>query len=288
MTSFNLQPVDPSLRTDMDVGAQRVRRITQARNDLADVTWIMTDSQFRAFRGFWDDEAWSLAGDSDSLAGWTLVGRTRTAGAVLSPDLAWVDRLTEDGATSGHYVQRSLTDVVAGGTVLIRATLKSTGRDNVRLTYSGWDGVAAYQDLDIAATAWGADSGILSKALESRGDGWRRITLTAAAGSGATTPYMRIQSLNAALATSYTGDGASTLDVCEVGARMETGYDLHLRTDADGLALGAAGGSAWIEMPIAAGGGLTTVEARFKTMFRAQALSGLNWQVSAQVEVRNA
>jgi hypothetical protein len=285
---FSLSPVEQSLRTDMEVGAQRVRRITRARNDKFELVWTMTDTEFCAWRAWWADDAWSLAGDSDSLAGWTLVGITRVADAALSPDLALVDRLTEDTATSGHYTQRNLASVTAGGTVLIRATLKPGGRDNARISYTGWDNVQAYQDINLTTAALGASSGVLSSEVESRGDGWVRVTMTAAAGTGATTPSMRLQSLNASLASTYTGDGASTLSICEVGARMVTGYDLHLRTDSDGNALGAAGGSAWVEMPVAVGGGMVTAEARFTGMFKAQALAGLNWQITAQAEVRNA
>ena len=87
---FGLSPVDPALRTDMEVGAQRVRRITFARNDLVDMAWVMTDAEFAAFRAWWNDEAWSLAGDSESLAGMELV--ECNAGHRHRPVARWCDR----------------------------------------------------------------------------------------------------------------------------------------------------------------------------------------------------
>ncbi len=284
---YSLSPVDPSRRTDMEVGAPRVRAITKANNDLVDMAWVMTDPEFRAFRAWFADEGWSIGGDSESLAGWSVVGMTRTAGMALSPDLVSVDVLTEDTSGALHYAQQALTGAIAGGTVLVRATLKSDGRDVARLSFFDRAGVARYTNIDLATGVLGDTSGLVTRAVETRGDGWWRVTLTADVGTGGSTPAMRVQSL-ASGATNYTGDGVSTLSVCEVGARMVTGADLHLRTDADGLALGAGRGAAWAWMPVAIGNGLTYAECRFRTMFKAQAQAGLNWHITAQVEVRNA
>lgn len=284
---YSLSPVDPSRRTDMEVGAPRVRAITKANNDLVDMAWMMTDREFRAWRAWFADEVWSIGGDSESLAGWSVVGMTRAAGVALSPDLVSVDVLTEDTSGALHYAQQALTGAIAGGTVLVRVTLKSDGRDVARLSFFDRAGVARYTNIDLATGVLGDASGLVTRAVETRGAGWWRVTLTADVGTGGSTPVMRVQSL-ASGATNYTGDGASTLSACEIGARMVTGADLHLRTDADGLALGAASGAAWAWMPVAVGNGLTYAECRFRTMFKAQAQAGLNWQVSAQVEVRNA
>ena len=53
-------------------------------------------------------------------------------------------------------------------------------------------------------------------------------------------------------------------------------------------ARGADGGAAWFEVALAFGSGLTTVEARFTNTFKAVAAAGLRWNVTAEVEVRNA
>lgn len=52
---YMLKPVDPSLRTDMDVGSARVRRRTRARNDRLSLTWVLKDAQMAVFRAWFDD-----------------------------------------------------------------------------------------------------------------------------------------------------------------------------------------------------------------------------------------
>jgi hypothetical protein len=52
---YTLSPVDATVRTDMDVGAARVRRRTAARNDRVKVGWMFTDAQFALFRTWFDD-----------------------------------------------------------------------------------------------------------------------------------------------------------------------------------------------------------------------------------------
>lgn len=58
---YALAPVDPCLRTDMEVGAPRTRRHTAARNDRVNVGWVMTDAQFVSFRA-WFESATQAAG----------------------------------------------------------------------------------------------------------------------------------------------------------------------------------------------------------------------------------
>lgn len=52
---FQLQTNDMTLRTDMEVGAARVRRKTAARNDKLSVTLIFNDAQMAAFRAWFED-----------------------------------------------------------------------------------------------------------------------------------------------------------------------------------------------------------------------------------------
>jgi len=54
---YMLKPVDPSLRTEMDVGAARVRRRTRARNDRLSLTWVLTDAQMAIYRAWFDSSA---------------------------------------------------------------------------------------------------------------------------------------------------------------------------------------------------------------------------------------
>lgn len=288
MPGFGLSPVDPALRTDMEVGAQRVRRITFARNDLVDMAWVMTDAEFTAFRAWWNDEAWSLAGDSESLAAWSWLNATRGIGTGLSPDGAIVDGLFETAANGLHHAELALPLAEANKTVLCRATLKANVRTWARLSFFDRAGVQCFTDVDLANGTLGLQSGLVSRVLEPRENGYCRLTLTAPVASGGATPAMRISALSASNNPSYAGNAASGLGVSEIGARMVTGFDLHLRTGSDGKALGAAGTTAWALIPTAVGGGFKYVEGRFKGVFKATAGPALNWDVTAQMEVRNA
>ncbi|MGL6245650.1 hypothetical protein [Pseudomonas sp.] len=57
---YAISPVEQTVRTDMEVGAARVRRRSFARNDLVDVSFLFTGAQFATFR------AWS---ESDGAGG---------------------------------------------------------------------------------------------------------------------------------------------------------------------------------------------------------------------------
>lgn len=61
---YGLTPEDSGIRTDMEVGAARVRRRTRARNDRIDVRWLLTDAQMAAFRAWFDDDATGVSGGS--------------------------------------------------------------------------------------------------------------------------------------------------------------------------------------------------------------------------------
>lgn len=60
--SYTLSPVDQTVRTDMEVGAARVRRRTYARNDLVEVSWLFTAAQMAAFRAWFEADAGGGAG----------------------------------------------------------------------------------------------------------------------------------------------------------------------------------------------------------------------------------
>lgn len=285
---YSLAPVAQALRTDMEVGAARLRRITLARNDLASMSWVFTDAEMAAFRAWFGDAAWSLAGDSDSLTGWQLVGCTIGVDALVGPDDVLADRIVEDTATSEHYVQLSVA-AVSSSVVSYCVTLKSAGRTTARIGLVDRSGaVLLYTEVDLATGTLGAQSGLASRSINDRGNGWWRITITANCGAGASDPQMLIAALSAAGVASYAGAGTAALSVCEINARVATGYDLFVRTDATGNALGAAGGSAWVTVPLAAGAGFSYVEARFKGTFKAAVDTGLRWTVSAEMEMRNA
>lgn len=59
-------------------------------------------------------------------------------------------------------------------------------------------------------------------------------------------------------------------------------------TDAQGLALGTAGGSAWFACPVALGGGHVRREVLPLGPANAVPLPGLSWEVTLPVEARDA
>lgn len=54
---YALNPVNPSIRTDMEAGAARTRTRTKARNDKVSVAWIFNDAQMAIFRAWYDNPA---------------------------------------------------------------------------------------------------------------------------------------------------------------------------------------------------------------------------------------
>lgn len=65
LSGYQLAPVEPTRRTQMEVGASRTRRITKARNDRVTLEWKFTDAQMAIFRAWFDDDAEAAGG-----AGW--------------------------------------------------------------------------------------------------------------------------------------------------------------------------------------------------------------------------
>lgn len=59
---YALSPVDPAIRTNMEVGAARVRRHTSARNDRIAVIWLLNDAQMATFRGWFDNASQAAGG----------------------------------------------------------------------------------------------------------------------------------------------------------------------------------------------------------------------------------
>jgi len=285
---FGLSPADTAARTDMESGAKKARRTSFARRDLVDVSYIFTEAEFTHFRAFWDDEFWSLSGDSDSLVPFTLSGATLSADAVVGPLNVLADRLVETAVNAVHHTQLTFgAEAVAGGTILCRATLKSSSRF-ARVQFTARDGTACHATIDLSSGLLVGTANVLSATVVDRGGGWWRVTITAAVATGGTLPKWRVQIMQSATTGSYLGDGASSVDVCEQQVRMVTGYDEFLRTDAAGYIQGTAAATAWAQMPLAVGGGFRYLEAQFTGPFKGGAGAGLEWSVTAQLEVRFA
>lgn len=62
VSGYGLNPVDPVIRTDMEVGTSRARRRSAARQDRIAVSWRFTNAQMAAFRTWFDDPANAAGG----------------------------------------------------------------------------------------------------------------------------------------------------------------------------------------------------------------------------------
>lgn len=69
---YQLTPVDPVIRSDMEVGAARVRRRTAARNDQVAVSWLFTNAQMAVFRAWYDNASTGAAGGAAWFTGISL------------------------------------------------------------------------------------------------------------------------------------------------------------------------------------------------------------------------
>ena len=56
-SGYAINPVDQTIRTQMEMGAARVRRRTSARNDSLNVAWVLSDAQLGIFRAWFDGNA---------------------------------------------------------------------------------------------------------------------------------------------------------------------------------------------------------------------------------------
>lgn len=61
-SGYSLRPESQTIRTDMEVGPARMRRITSARNDSIALSWFMSNSQFTTFRAWFENGTTGLAG----------------------------------------------------------------------------------------------------------------------------------------------------------------------------------------------------------------------------------
>ena len=64
LQGYQLSPGDQSLRSDMESGAARSRRVTFARIDRVQVSWIFTDAQMDAFRTWFENSSEAAGGSA--------------------------------------------------------------------------------------------------------------------------------------------------------------------------------------------------------------------------------
>lgn len=73
---YSVQPIDQTIRTDMEVGSARVRRRTTNRQDKIALSWVFTDAQLKIFRDWFDDASTGIAGGSSWFTMRVPVGNT--------------------------------------------------------------------------------------------------------------------------------------------------------------------------------------------------------------------
>ena len=82
---YTVTPTDATMRSDMDKGSARTRRITSVRNDNVDVTFDFTDAQFHTFRQWWDDASTGIAGGSIWFTMNVALGNTSITNETVRP-----------------------------------------------------------------------------------------------------------------------------------------------------------------------------------------------------------
>lgn len=285
---YGLEAVDQYLRTDMEVGPARARRLTRARRDRVQAVWVMTPAEFEAFRAWFEDLDWSLAGDSDDLAHWAGLRVIWVAGAGLTPSGVLSGRLVETAETGTHFLGPALPTLVDGETAVLTVSIRAAGRDHARVALLGRDAVLRRLDVDLTSGTGSHVSNLLAWSVSDRGNGWWRVTIRASVGAGGSVPQGRVYTLSAPGSDSFAGNPALGLDVAECNVRRPSGADLYLPTDAAGAARGAAGGPAWARIPVFTGGPMAARDCRFERTFNVEVKPGLHTHVSATLEVRHA
>lgn len=284
---YSLQPRAQSFRTDMEVGDQKARRITRAKRWDVDLNWRMTDEEAGLFWPWYHDDPWSLSGDSDSLAGFSSANSSVLTDYTAGPDGQLAERMVENSINSGHNISKTLTGVPLNSVLRASMTCRAGSRGFVRLGIMSLAGVFSSTAMDLATGAWTTGSGYLARKAKDRGNGWWRIEMTASMGSGVTTPYFVLNMGTTGTTFSYLGDGAGYLDICEQQARVVSGADGFLGTDAAGNIQGAGAGEAWFTMPVPAGGGIVRREVQLTSAPSAKPLNGRpNWNVGCKAVVR--
>lgn len=282
-----LRLTDAARRTPFEV-AVRARRITSARRDRPVLWGRLTDAEFEALRAWWGDEAWSLAGASDSLSHWALTLATRQAAAAVGPDAVACDALAEAAGDGEHHAEVTLAtgSWVAGDRCTAVVSLLPLLRGAARVAIGGRDGVLRGARLDlVSGEVRAVDGDVAVRAAPHRG--WVRIALTAPVGTGAAPPRLRISPL-AADALDYPGaDGQAAVAIGQVNARRGENR-VFVPCGTDGAALGAAGGSVWFACEIATGGGLVRRELLPLTTPVPTPRAGLNWEYRFETEARDA
>ncbi|GEM_PF-1868591 len=217
----------------LDTGASLTRSSTATyRNSAGALTIAAVDAA--RFNYFYDTatSSWKMGGillepaatnvllysQDMSNAAWTKTGRA--AGSTAT-------RFVEDTSTGQHSLTQSVS-ITSGNTYTLSAIAKEVAGSGKRYLVLGWPstafGATLVAKFDLATGTVTYVSSGAAAGMENLGaDGWRcRITATATA-SASTSAAVRLHNVGNTNAISYTGDGASALDIThfqhEIGSR---------------------------------------------------------------------
>lgn len=103
---YAVNPADATLRSDMETGAARARRISYARNDRATVSWVFTDAEFSAFRTWFESDAECAGG-----ASWFYLTLRIGATGATTQEARFVGAWQSSMIDAGHWSVRATVEV---------------------------------------------------------------------------------------------------------------------------------------------------------------------------------
>ena len=289
---YGVAPMDKTARTDMDVGAARVRLRSRARCEQVTATWRFKNDEMAAFRAWFESQSgYNLlsAPEDFSSSSWTKSQVTVTANAAAAPDgTVTADKIVESAVNASHNAIQAAGSFVAGQLVTWSCYLQAAGRNWVqfRVFAGGALAVTGYAYIDIAAGAVGTISGIVGVPTVSLlPSGICRAAITVqASGAGTMSPAIFLAAANGS--NTYLGDGTSGVYAWGAQLRAISSPLPYLPTTAgtvDGINFGADFFT--ISLPLG-NNGFETRSARFIGPYKAVPVGRMAWDVSAQLEVR--
>lgn len=106
VSGYGLQPVDPTVRTDMEFGATRARRRSHARADRVTVSWLFTDSEMQTFRQWFDDDAGAAGG-----AAWFNIDLPTGNGGITTVEARFAQVFEGELKKGLHWIVRATLEV---------------------------------------------------------------------------------------------------------------------------------------------------------------------------------
>ena len=103
---YGINPVDQTVRTDMEAGAARQRRRTSARNDHIDVSWLLTDAMLTIFRTWFENPVEAAGG-----AAWFNTNLALGTGGIVAVEARFIGPPKVIGPNSRKWVVSAKLEV---------------------------------------------------------------------------------------------------------------------------------------------------------------------------------